>query len=1423
MILQTITKEYLRFPIGLYIAVLGFIVAFLAFYMIPGETAQSAIYSDFTLSFTDSEKDGTWDVTDLSQPTSVVIAPGNNHVYAASSGSNSIILFSRNSFTGRLQQIQTYTDNENGIDGLSQVHDLAISPDGFHLYAAGEADDSVAVFSRDTESGLLTFIEKHKNGIFGVHGLDGVSGILVSPDGKNVYAAGTHDDQIVVFDRHAYLGTLTFKESITDGVAGVDGLDGSRGLSMSTDNRFLYSTGIVDDAVTVFSRDTSTGVLSYVEMKKDGSGGITSLNGANDLLVSPDGQYLYVTAPNDDAVTVFNISTSTGALTFVEAQVDGILGVDGLDGAFGIVASPDNLHVYVVGLNDNAISTFRRSSLDGSLFYVEVSIDGTGTVDGMQFPVSTDVTSDGTHIYVAGKGEDSIVEFTRSSSTGTITYSGKSTNNFQGVDGLEGVTDVELLSNEKVLYTAGYDEDTIGIFSASATTSILTYNGQINDSQSASNYLDGVYTLESSSNSKFLYAGSSIGDSISAFSINSATGTLAYIEHHIDNTAGVEGLDGVRDIRISPSGSHLYTAGFEDNAIGVFSIDGTSGQLSFIRSYVNGLDGVHGIQGATAIAISPDGKHLYCAGWKGNSVAAFSIDDTTGLLNYLGYISNEQHGITSLWSPSDLEVTPDGKHLYITAATSDSLTAFKREPSTGSLSLIGFLKDNTNGIDGLDWASSLEITSDGKHIVVTAAIDDMITVFRRNPSTGSFTLRGYFKDGQLGVDGLEGAYSVNISADDSSVYVAGKDENMVSAFLGTKLSYSYTPYPTAVPTSTPTPSPVPTPYPEFTIIPEDQFKVKEIKGNLSSVKVVHPNKKAKFILKSPPTEMSFDAPIYETSFQITMDMDKSHCSVEPRNGTNLRCIDLKAFDYLGEPLSGIDFLFPATLRATMTNQELALIGGPEKAYLEALAGRLRFEGFDKRRPGLEWIEIHSDQTLKRNISGLSGASGVEISSDGKKVFVTSDLRPSISLFERNENTGTLTFIGSTIMEGGKDNSPVSLEPFHSGNGIYVSSIDSIVTAYHYGVAGGLSKSTEVIEGLENTPGFAVAISEIPQVDRIAAVSDQGNLYLLTHSNQSDQLIHVFTVSPRPEGGILTEVSDLEASPDGKHIYVSSRTPGAISVYALSEEKNFLTYVGKIEQFLTGVESIALSPDGSYLYAAAKSENRLTIFLRDSNTGALSLAGYISDGLFTVKGLAGVSNISISSDGTNLYAASPSENTMTVFKRDIQTGLLQFLGSVTDEVAKVHGLGSISSVVVSPDGQHVYAIGKSDDAVVTFWRRSNGIIGLQSVIRQQAEDNPQTLIVKAPYMRRTGTYGLNWYPEPKIDTSNLSTPNPSIKEPSIKEPSIKEPSIKEPSIEPPSVGASQVTVRTLGLAALAGLLVLLITVRLLGTINKRSKD
>ena len=38
----------------------------------------------------------------------------------------------------------------------------------------------------------------------------------------------------------------------------------------------------------------------------------------------------YVTGNGDDAVAVFSRASSTGALTFVEVQKDGVNGVDGL-------------------------------------------------------------------------------------------------------------------------------------------------------------------------------------------------------------------------------------------------------------------------------------------------------------------------------------------------------------------------------------------------------------------------------------------------------------------------------------------------------------------------------------------------------------------------------------------------------------------------------------------------------------------------------------------------------------------------------------------------------------------------------------------------------------------------------------------------------------------------------------------------------------------------------------------------------------------------------------------------------------------------------------------------------------------------------------------------------------------------------------
>jgi hypothetical protein len=86
----------------------------------------------------------------------------------------------------------------DGTD-LDFVVDVAESPDGRHVYAVGILDDAIAVFSRNATTGTLSFVEMQKDGVGGVDGLDAAISVTVSPDGKYVYAAGNLDDAIVVF------------------------------------------------------------------------------------------------------------------------------------------------------------------------------------------------------------------------------------------------------------------------------------------------------------------------------------------------------------------------------------------------------------------------------------------------------------------------------------------------------------------------------------------------------------------------------------------------------------------------------------------------------------------------------------------------------------------------------------------------------------------------------------------------------------------------------------------------------------------------------------------------------------------------------------------------------------------------------------------------------------------------------------------------------------------------------------------------------------------------------------------------------------------------------------------------------------------------------------------------------------------------
>ena len=61
---------------------------------------------------------------------------------------------------------------------------------------------------------------------------------------------------------------VNFTEVQENGAAGVKGLGGVSGLTVSPDGQYLYGVGATDNAIAVFQRDPATGRLTYMESRK---------------------------------------------------------------------------------------------------------------------------------------------------------------------------------------------------------------------------------------------------------------------------------------------------------------------------------------------------------------------------------------------------------------------------------------------------------------------------------------------------------------------------------------------------------------------------------------------------------------------------------------------------------------------------------------------------------------------------------------------------------------------------------------------------------------------------------------------------------------------------------------------------------------------------------------------------------------------------------------------------------------------------------------------------------------------------------------------------------------------------------------------------------------------------------------------------
>ncbi|WP_446742697.1 lactonase family protein [Silvibacterium acidisoli] len=133
---------------------------------------------------------------------------------------------------------------------------FAFHPNGHWMYSLQEEASTIVFFHFDPSTGRLVTQQTLSTLPRGFKGTTFTSEILISKDGRFIYAANRLHDTIAIFSI-AGDGRLTYiTETSTLG-------DYPRYIGMHPDGRFLYATNQRSDAITAFNVDKQTGLLRF--------------------------------------------------------------------------------------------------------------------------------------------------------------------------------------------------------------------------------------------------------------------------------------------------------------------------------------------------------------------------------------------------------------------------------------------------------------------------------------------------------------------------------------------------------------------------------------------------------------------------------------------------------------------------------------------------------------------------------------------------------------------------------------------------------------------------------------------------------------------------------------------------------------------------------------------------------------------------------------------------------------------------------------------------------------------------------------------------------------------------------------------------------------------------------------------------------
>ena len=193
----------------------------------------------------------------------------------------------------------------------THAHMIQADPSGRFVLHVDLGLDAIFIWRFDEQHGTLTANDPPS---FSLPAGDGPRHFHFHPNGRWFYSIQEEGSTIVVFDYDSGQGRLTMRQTISTLPPGFAGSNFCSEILVSADGRYVYAGNRLHDSIGIFSVG-SDGRLTYVGEEW------TRGDYPRSFSFDPSGRFLYCCNQRADVVTVFRVDRASGGLSFTGQYV----------------------------------------------------------------------------------------------------------------------------------------------------------------------------------------------------------------------------------------------------------------------------------------------------------------------------------------------------------------------------------------------------------------------------------------------------------------------------------------------------------------------------------------------------------------------------------------------------------------------------------------------------------------------------------------------------------------------------------------------------------------------------------------------------------------------------------------------------------------------------------------------------------------------------------------------------------------------------------------------------------------------------------------------------------------------------------------------------------------------------------------------